>query len=247
MAVGATGTPTVNHSIPTYATGADAPSGQGFNSAMAFIDTLLLGAPFASKITSIAAGDVPVWNGSAWVRPSGSRDGTKFLRDDGAWAAAGGSAPSGVVLPYGGLSSPSADWLLADGTAYSRTTYAALFGVYSTRFGVGDGSTTFNIPDLRGRSVFGLGTHADVSTVGNNDGVAVGNRRPKHRHTVNDPTHRHPIGASAGGGSLGAGGGAGTLDSFGSGGFSSTGITIGTASDALDAPPYLVLNWLIKT
>ena len=58
--------------------------------------------------------------------------------------------PTGVVLPYAGNTSPSG-WLACNGAAVSRTTYADLFAAISTTFGVGDGSTTFNLPDLRGR------------------------------------------------------------------------------------------------
>jgi microcystin-dependent protein len=58
--------------------------------------------------------------------------------------------PTGVILPYGGTSAPTG-WLACDGTAISRTTYASLFASIGTSFGVGDGSTTFNLPDLRGR------------------------------------------------------------------------------------------------
>lgn len=51
-----------------------------------------------------------------------------------------------------------AGWLYCDGTAYSRTSYANLFAVISTTYGVGDGSTTFNIPDRRGRTGVGVGS-----------------------------------------------------------------------------------------
>jgi len=57
--------------------------------------------------------------------------------------------PSGMVTPFAGSSAPSG-WLLCDGSAVSRTTYATLFGVVSTTYGVGDGSTTFNLPNLQG-------------------------------------------------------------------------------------------------
>jgi hypothetical protein len=70
--------------------------------------------------------------------------------------------PTGVVLPYGGSAAPTG-YLLADGTAVSRTTYAALFGVIGTAYGVGDASTTFNVPNLCGRYPFGKGASA-VST-----------------------------------------------------------------------------------
>jgi len=65
--------------------------------------------------------------------------------------------PSGIVAPYAGASAPSG-WLLCDGAAVSRTTYAALFAVLSTTFGVGDGSTTFNVPDMRETAPVGVGT-----------------------------------------------------------------------------------------
>jgi microcystin-dependent protein len=108
--------------------------------------------------------------------------------------------PPGLVLPYGGAAAPSG-WLLCDGSAVSRTTYSLLFTAIGTAYGSGDGTSTFNVPDLRGRMPVGLGTHADVSTLGNNDGVGtVGNRRPAHKHTVgnpsvsiSDPHHSHSI------------------------------------------------------
>lgn len=55
------------------------------------------------------------------------------------------------------------DWLDCDGSAVSRTTYALLFAVISTTFGVGDGSTTFNLPDFKGRSPVGVGQGAETS------------------------------------------------------------------------------------
>src|SRR5262245_45971339 len=64
----------------------------------------------------------------------------------------GGGTPIGAVIDYAGASAPS-KWLLCYGQAVSRTTYAALFDVLSTTYGVGDGSSTFNVPDLRGRVV----------------------------------------------------------------------------------------------
>jgi microcystin-dependent protein len=65
--------------------------------------------------------------------------------------------PAGIVTAWAGASAP-AGWQLCDGTALSRTTYAALFAVCSTTFGVGDNSTTFNVPDIRGRAIYGTST-----------------------------------------------------------------------------------------
>ena len=61
-----------------------------------------------------------------------------------------GSVPVGTVVDYAGTSAPSG-WLFCYGQAVSRTTYSALFTALSTTYGTGDGSTTFNLPDLRGR------------------------------------------------------------------------------------------------
>lgn len=60
--------------------------------------------------------------------------------------------PSGAIMSYGGSNAP-AGWLICDGAAISRTLYANLFSAIGTAFGTGDGSTTFNLPDMRGRFV----------------------------------------------------------------------------------------------
>lgn len=71
--------------------------------------------------------------------------------------------PTGAILPYGGSSAPS-NFLLCDGTAVSRSTYATLFGIVSTSFGAGDGSTTFNLPDLRSSVPLGKGQKTRTMT-----------------------------------------------------------------------------------
>lgn len=58
--------------------------------------------------------------------------------------------PVGVIWPYGGTSAPDG-YLLCDGSAVSRTTYSALFAIIGTAYGAGDASTTFNVPDMKGR------------------------------------------------------------------------------------------------
>ena len=69
--------------------------------------------------------------------------------------------PAGVVLPYAGATAPTG-FLLCYGQAISRTTYAVLFAAIGTTYGAGDGSTTFNLPDLRGRAAFGKGDMGGV-------------------------------------------------------------------------------------
>ena len=68
-----------------------------------------------------------------------------------------GGIPAGAVMPFAMNSAPSG-WLAANGDAVSRSTYAALFSAISTTHGAGDGSTTFNLPDLRGIFVRGSGS-----------------------------------------------------------------------------------------
>ena len=74
------------------------------------------------------------------------------LTSDGtdiSWAASGGAVPAGTVI-YHAANTPPTDFIKANGAAISRTTYSNLFTAIGTTFGVGDGSTTFNVPDLRG-------------------------------------------------------------------------------------------------
>jgi len=82
--------------------------------------------------------------------------------------------PTGTMLDFAGTSAPSG-YLLCYGQAVSRTTYANLFSTVGTAFGVGDGSTTFNLPDCRGRVKVGLdnlgGTSADRITSANADSL----------------------------------------------------------------------------
>jgi len=77
----------------------------------------------------------------------------------GIWLAVGGSAANGQTnagqVAYFAGQTPPLGWLKANGAAVSRTAYAALFAAIGTTYGVGDGSTTFNLPDLRGEFVRG--------------------------------------------------------------------------------------------
>lgn len=114
------------------------------------------------------------------------------------------TTPTGAITAFGGTLAPTG-WLICDGSAVSRTTYSDLFAAVGTSFGSGDGSTTFNIPDMRGRVPTGYavsGGHVDVSTIGNNDGVSAAYRRPKHRHTAHthtQTTHMHRLLMNVGG------------------------------------------------
>lgn len=107
--------------------------------------------------------------------------------------------PPGIISPYGAATAPTG-WLLCDGSAVSRTTYAALYAVLSTSYGSGNGTTTFNLPDLRGRAPIGKddlgGSAASRITSGNAGfsgatlGAAGGDER-LHGHTHTGPSHTH--------------------------------------------------------
>jgi len=75
------------------------------------------------------------------------------------------TTPIGSVLMWLTGSAPTG-WLLMQGQAISRATYSALFSLWGTTFGAGDGATTFNIPDMRARIPIGLGTSSPLNALG---------------------------------------------------------------------------------
>lgn len=185
-----------------------------------------------------------------------------------------GALPAGVVIPYAGTTTP-AGWLLCFGQAVSRNDYKALFNVVGTTYGSGDGSTTFNVPDLRGRVIAGVdnmgGSSASrlTSTTITGGGDAVGevggaqthtltsgeSGLPAHTHGITDPTHRHAtdwanVYTTYGGQASANVGGTGAASSNTT--YASTGITINnnTAANASSAhnnvQPTMVLNYIIK-
>jgi microcystin-dependent protein len=168
-----------------------------------------------------------------------------------AFVLANGVLTGGLIM-WPTASAPSG-FLLCDGSAVSRSTYAALFAIVSTTFGSGDGTTTFNVPNYTNRFPYG-------TTIGATGGSANATL-VSHTHTatssVSDPGHNHGLWVDND--SAGAGGG-GTrplrrefIDSDQIVA-ASTGITVATTnstegSSATNAnlPPYLGINFIIKT
>lgn len=97
--------------------------------------------------------------------------------------------PIGAVLPFWGLQEPTG-WLLCKGQAVSRATYKELFAVIGVRSGAGDGTNTFNVPDLRKAVIYGVG---DAGSFTQTMGASVG----EEAHTLTAaemPPHAHEIG-----------------------------------------------------
>lgn len=169
--------------------------------------------------------------------------------DGAAFSFVGGSsAPAGTVSGFAGSAAP-VGWLLCAGQAISRTTYSTLFTAIGTTFGAGDGSTTFNLPDLRGRVVAGKdnmgGTAASRltspvagSTLGASGGAQShtlsATEMPSHTHGYEKANSANPTGVYI---SIGGELQAGTAQTGSTGG--------GGAHN--NVQPTLVLNYIIKT
>ena len=91
--------------------------------------------------------------------------------------------PAGVVVPFAGSSVPIG-YLFCEGAAVSRTTFAALFAAIGTTYGAGNGSTTFNLPNLTDRVPMGSGTYSPGAQVGAFNHTLTESEMPYHRHTV---------------------------------------------------------------
>jgi microcystin-dependent protein len=160
--------------------------------------------------------------------------------------------PTGAVLPYAGSSAPTG-FLLCYGQAISRSTYADLFSAISTTYGTGDGSSTFNVPDLRGRVAAGQddmgGSSANRLTdqTGGLNGDTLGDTGGSETHTLTTaqmPAHTHTVAAQqqvsgdstnrGGSGQLGA---AATITSSSTGGDGAHN----------NVQPTIILNYIIRT
>jgi microcystin-dependent protein len=159
--------------------------------------------------------------------------------------------PVGSLMPYAGTSAPTG-WTLCFGQAVSRTTFADLFAVVGTTYGIGDGSTTFNLPDLRGRVVAGKddmgGTSANRLTglSGGVNGDVLGAAGGAEIHTLTTaemPSHTHTITY----GVDDVNGGGGTFPSYlEDTGRTETANATGGGGAHNNVQPTFILNYIIK-
>lgn len=117
-----------------------------------------------------------------------------FINDDGLdseYTIVSDSVPIGAIQAYGGSTAPYG-WLICDGSAVSRTTYSALFSVIGTTYGTGNGSTTFNLPDLKGRTLVGVGNSGATGATSH----TLGQKAGEETHALNQtelPSHSHTV------------------------------------------------------
>lgn len=171
---------------------------------------------------------------------------------------------AGMQMAYAGTTAPTG-WLFCHGQAISRTTYAELFAVIGTNYGSGNGSTTFNVPDKRGRVSIGKddmgGTAANrVTNTGtgasNIDGKTLGASGGVDRHTLTAdesglPAHNHTVNWIQSTNTT-TGGGATRITNIAAGGSSGgTFVVVNSAQNASQAHPIVqpgeIDNWIIKT
>jgi microcystin-dependent protein len=120
-------------------------------------------------------------------------DGDGNLSKEAADGIADYLTPIGSIQIWAGASLPSDGWLVANGQAVSRTTYATLFLRIGTVYGSGDGTTTFNLPDLQGRFPRGIDATTPLGQKGGTDSITLSEAQ------VPSKTHYHGIGEDPGG------------------------------------------------
>jgi microcystin-dependent protein len=211
--------------------------------------------------------------GTPYAATYNNADGAFYLR-----GLAGNpyGVPLGGLIPYLGAAAPNSAFVLPFGQAISRTTYATLFGLIGTTFGAGDGSTTFNVVDLRGRvpggkDDMGGAAAGRIGSVATDGGTIVGSalgssggsaahalttgEMPAHAHGVSDPGHAHnlqfdtAVTQAGGGGLFGFVNNVGVGPNTGSTAAAGTGISIGNAGGGAAhalLQPTIIVNYILR-
>lgn len=205
--------------------------------------------------TNLTAASPATGDYVAGVDISDGNNEKKFLVSD-ILALASAAVPSGTVMDYAGSTEPSG-WLFCYGQAISRATYAALFAIVGTTYGVGDGSTTFNLPDLRGRVAAGRddmgGAAASRVTSGGSGitGTTLGASGGTETHTLTAAqlaSHTHGPGSGTAIVNIQAGGGSFAAPAGGTDwGSSAATASAGSGTAHNNTQPTFILNKIIKT
>ena len=174
----------------------------------------------AVTVSSPSVGQVPVYSGSAWVATTPTTE------------------PVGVIYMWG-TTTPPTNYLLCDGSAVSRTTYASLYAVIGTTFGTGDGSTTFNLPNFKARNPIGYNSsNTKFDTMGETGGEETHtldiSEIPAHTHSLANEASNNVGSLTSNFRTVAASSGTTATGSAGGGG----------AHNVLD--PYLTINFIIK-
>jgi len=203
------------------------------------------GSPAHADVADVAlALDGPIMAGETRrIRPNRDTCNFEYSDDGSTWT------PFGILLgeiKMWATDTAPAGWLLCYGQAISRTTYAALYAVIGTTFGTGDGSTTFNLPDFRGRMPMGQddmgGTSANRVTAVAADSIGGSGGAETHTLTVTEmPAHTHNMLSPTGGLYWVGAQGDGKLDA------SYPTSSVGGNGAHNNMPPYLALNFIIYT
>ncbi len=254
---------TIVPSIPfnlTNGTLADATQVMGnFNTIVSDVNTNAAHNGANSDITSLTGLTTPLPAGEGGTGNNSAGSAGQVLTSDGTKFAPQNLPPAvitGSILMWPANTAPTG-YLECDGSAISRTTFAALFAITGTVFGTGDGSTTFNIPDMRGYFPRGWAHGGSVDsgrTFGSTQAAAFASHT--HAATVTDPKHSHAEQGGVGGGGFdtiaivnGGSGSSGPLSSGLVTAAAATGITVSNASTggAETRPINLALMFIIKT
>jgi microcystin-dependent protein len=210
--------------------------------------------------------------GTPYVATYSNADGAFYLRD---FYGNPYNVPLGALLEFTGATAPNSAFVLPYGQAISRTTYAAYFALVGTTYGAGDGTTTFNVIDKRGRVSAGKddmgGSAASrIGSVATDSGTIVGTtlgsvggsathvlttgEMPTHTHanTLNDPGHTHPMPGTSNSGSASQFFSMSTVQTTtGNTGSATTGATINNVNAGNSSPfamlqPSIIVNYLLR-
>jgi microcystin-dependent protein len=215
------------------------------------IEVPLPGAPFSSEGVKVgnALATISSWANGGIV----GSDLAPGANIQASQLAAGITLPTGAVLPFAGpaVSAPNG-FLICDGSAVLRASYPALFSLLGAAYGAGDGSSTFNLPDLRGRVIVGAGNGTGLTP----RGIGLKGGEETHQLSVAElPSHVHPLTDTVQSTNLYTL--TGTNPAAGSGRYQvapwSTGFTeliggsTGGGASHNTMQPFQVINYLIKT